>query len=106
MNCQVEITSGSTDTYISVTIHHIDNMHSYCLTTTYFSDDHTVENTKQSPVDTLSEWNLDPSHLVAIMTDSGSNIQQVCLLLHWTRICCFGHNLDLAIQKSLQDDQV
>jgi len=85
-------TSGSTDTYISVTIHYIDNnweLHSYCLTTTYLSDDHSGENIKQSLLDTLSEWNLDPSHLVAITTDSGSNIKRACLLLPWTRISCF-----------------
>ena len=102
-------TSGSTDPYISFTIHYINSnwdMCSHCLTTTYLAEDHTGENIKMSLLDTLSEWNLNATHLVAITTDSGANIKRACSLLGWTRISCFGHNLDLAIQKSLQDERV
>ena len=102
-------TSGSTDPYISFTIHYINNnwdMCSHCLATTCLIEDHTGENIKISLLDTLHEWNLDATKLVAITTDSGSNIKRACSLLQWTRISCFGHNLDLAIQKSLQDERV
>ena len=38
-----------------------------------------------------------------ITTDSGSNIVRACQLLGWKRLSCFGHNLDLAIHKALDD---
>lgn len=104
-------TSGSMDPYISFTIHYISNtwdMCSHCLSVSYLAEDHTAENIKLSLLDTLTEWNLklDASKLVAVTTDSGANIKRACSLLQWKRISCFGHNLDLAVQKSLQDDRV
>ena len=71
-------TSGSTDPYISFTIHYINSnwdMCSHCLATTCLIEDHTRENIKMSLLDTLREWNLDATKLVAITTDSGSNIK-------------------------------
>ena len=50
---------------------------------------------------TLQEWNLDEQKLVAITTDSGSNIKLACTLLKWNRLSCFGHNLDLTVNKGV-----
>ena len=54
----------------------------------------------------LREWNLDERKLVAITTDSGSNIMLACTLLKWNCLSCFGHNLDLAVNKGLDVPRV
>ena len=46
----------------------------------------------------FTEWGLD-----SITTDNGSNIKLACELLTWIRVSCFGHYLDLAINKGLND---
>ena len=104
-------TSGSTDPYISFTIHYINsNWDKCCHCSTYLAEDHTGENIKMSLMDILNEWSLDVTQLVAITSDSGYNIKRACLLLGWTRIIWFGHNLRRSchteIQKSLQDERV
>ena len=71
--------------------------------TRYIIEDHTGENLKESLLEILDEWSLDPGKQVAITTDSNSNIKLACRLLGWTRLSCFGHNLDLAISKGLRD---
>ena len=43
---------------------------------------------------------------MGITTDSGSNIKLACDLLNWTRLSCFGHNLNLAVGKGLNDARV
>ena len=49
----------------------------------------------------FDEWNLNSSKLVA-----GSNIKLACQLLKLKHLSCFGHNLDLAINKGLKDNQI
>ena len=51
----------------------------------------------------LDQWHLDADNQVAITTDSGINIKLACKLLGWQRLSCFGHNLDLAVNKGLDD---
>ena len=102
-------TSGSCDPYITFTVHYIDKLwqlQSHCLRTAYLVEDHTGENIKESLLDTLHEWNLCETKVVAITSDSGSNIKRACSLLKWRRLSCFGHNLDLAINKALNDSRV
>ena len=79
---------------------------SYCLQAHYTPEDHTGMNLQDALYQTLINWGLDASKLVAMTTDSGSNIVLACELLHWRRLSCFGHNLDLAIQKGLTDGRV
>ena len=56
--------------------------------------------------DVLAHWDLKPDQLVATTTDNASNIVAGFRSLGWMRVSCFGHNLDLAIGKSLKLDQV
>ena len=35
-----------------------------------------------------------------------SNIKLACRLLEWRRLSCFGHNLDLAINKGIKDHRM
>ena len=51
--------------------------------------------------DVLDNWKLDPKILVATTTDNGSNFVCGMDLLQWTRVSCFGHNLNLAVNKAL-----
>ena len=44
--------------------------------------------------------------LVSITTDNASNIRLACQLLKWKHLSCFGHNLDLAINKGLNDQRI
>ena len=69
-------------------------------------EDHTGMNLQDALSQTLLNWELDATKLVVLTTDSGSNIVLACELLHWRRLSCFGHNLDLAIQKGLADGRV
>jgi len=45
---------------------------------------------------------LKPEDLVGTTTDNGLNFIAAFNLLDWPRISCFGHNLDLAINKVLK----
>ena len=64
------------------------------------------ENVKDGIIEILSDWNLDISKLVAITTDSASNMKRACSLLYLSRLSCFGHNLDLAVQKACDDSRI
>ena len=44
--------------------------------------------------------------MVAISTDSASNIISACRQLGWQQLSCFGHNLDLAVHKGMDDDRI
>ena len=56
--------------------------------------------------ETLQQWELHDKKLVGITTDSGFNVKLACTLLSWTRLSCFGHNLNLAVGKGLNDGRV
>ena len=102
-------TSTAGDPYFTYTCHYIDSQwekQSFCLQTHYIPQDHTGENIKEALLATLIQWNLDQSKQVGITTDSGSNVKSACELLNWTRLSCFGHNLNLAVEKGLNDSRV
>ena len=101
-------TSGSNDPYITFTVHYIDmlwQIQSHCLCTAYLAEDYTGENIQEALLDILHEWNLDEKRLVTITTDSGANVKRACSLLKWERLSCFGHNLELSINKALEDSR-
>ena len=57
-------------------------------------------------MESLSSWNLNSDKQVAITTDNSANVKLACELLQWNRLSCFGHNLDLAVKKGLQDHRI
>jgi len=51
----------------------------------------------------FDQWHLDPDNQVAITIDS---IKLACELLGYQILGCFGHNLDLAVNKGLDDGKL
>ena len=102
-------TSGSCDPYITFSLHLIDadwNLVSFCLDTAPLYEDHTGQNIADAILDVLENWALDKDQLVAVTTDNGSNIVVALRNIAVVRVSCFGHNLDLAIRKSLRFPRV
>ena len=101
--------SCTSDLYLCLTVRYIHmewNLQSHFLQANYIPQDHTGEQLQDALSASFDEWTLDPNKLGAITTDSGSNIKLACQLLKWKHLSCFGHNLDLAINKGLQDNQI
>ena len=101
--------SITNEPYISYTIHYIDrdwNMCSKCLQTHYMPEAHTAVKLQEALTVSLGQWNLDTDKQVAITNDNGANIKLACELLGWQRLSCFGHNLDLAVNKGLDDGRM
>ena len=69
-------------------------------------EDHTGQNLADTFRDILANWELKSENLVGTTTDNGSNFVLAFNLLEWPRISCFGHNLDIAINKALALDRV
>ena len=93
--------------YLSYTVHFIDSsweLKSRCLHTQFLPQDHTGEHIADAMESTLDDWDLLKDNQVCLTTDSGSNIKNAAQRLKWTRLSCFGHNLHLAITKSIKDD--
>ena len=103
-------TSAGNHPYLSFTVHFVDmewKLRSFCLDTVPLFDDHTGQNIADTITDILSNWELNSANLVATTTDNGSNfVSAFANYLEWPRISCFGHNLDLAINKSLNINRV
>lgn len=104
-------TSTSNHPYLSFTVHIVDQveweLRSFCLDTVPLFADHTGETIADTIQDILLNWGLNVDNLIATTTDNGSNfVSAFHNILHWPRISCFGHNLDLAINKGLKIDQV
>ena len=113
---QIEYYSATTDCwssqglkpYLSYTVHYVDSewsLKSYCLQTMYLPEDHTASNLAEGLQETLQSWSLDITRQVCITTDSASNIIRATKDLGWKQLSCFGHNLNLAVNKGLQDQR-
>ena len=101
-------TSSANDPYLSFTVHFITNdwtLKSFCLDTLPLYEDHTGANIAEAIQDVLQNWSLSPEKLVATTTDNASNYISAFRSLNWLRLSCFGHNLDLAINKAIKSDQ-
>ena len=97
-------TSCANHPYLSYTIHFITNnwsLQSFCLDTVPLFEDHTGQNIIEAIQDVSTNWNLSTEYLVATTTDNGSNFIAGMNSAGCLRISCFGHNLDLAINKAL-----
>ena len=94
---------------MSFTEHFIDKdwiLRSYCLDTIPSYEDHTGENIANTLQDVLENWQLSSEKLVATTTDNASNYVAAFETLGWTRVSCFGHNLNLVVSKGLDNHRV
>ena len=97
------------DSYTGLTIHYIDGnfeLQSHLLDTREFSESHTGENIATELKEILGEWNMSLENLVAATTDNGSNIVLTTEMLDWTRMPCFSHTLQLAVEVILKIPEV
>ena len=102
-------TSSAKHPYLSFTVHFIANdweLRSFCLDTVPVFEDHTGQNLAETVLDILGNWELQSEQLVCTTTDNGSNFIAAFETLEWPRISCFGHNLDLAVNKALNIQRV
>ena len=67
--------------------------------------DHTGENVAEALLSALASWDLKAESQVCLTTDNGSNVINAAQCLGWLQLSCFGHNLHLAITKSLKDER-
>ncbi|XP_013860010.1 zinc finger BED domain-containing protein 1, partial [Austrofundulus limnaeus] len=100
--------SRATEPYISFTVHYIADwsLKSSCLQTSFFPEDHTGENIASGLKQFLQEWKLDEAKQVCLTTDSGANVVKAVALNKWTRLSCFGHNLHIAVERSMRDNRI
>ena len=101
--------SSTSEPYLSFTVHYVDtnwDLQTHCLRAHYIPEDHTGVQLQDALSVTLEQWNLEHRKLTAITTDSASNIKLACQLLKWKRLSCFGHILDLTINKGLNDGRI
>ncbi|XP_074518369.1 E3 SUMO-protein ligase ZBED1-like [Halichoeres trimaculatus] len=98
-------TSCTTQAFLTVTCHHIDaewQMRSYVLQTRILNDAHTGANLGKVLDDACEEWNIRDKN-PALVTDNASNMSvagvEASLSPH---IKCFGHTINLAVQKGLK----
>ena len=54
----------------------------------------------------MDEWNLSLDQVSTVTTDNASNLVLAMDLLEWTRILCFSHTLQLAVEDVLKLPQV
>lgn len=97
-------TSVANTPYIAVTVHFIDdqwNLRSACLSCAHFEVNHTYTNISDMLTSILSDWNLNIKNIACCTTDNGSNILKAMSYLQLTHISCFGHNINIGINRAL-----
>ena len=71
-----------------------------------FPDSHTGVKIPEELKAILDEWGLAHDNLSAVTTDNGTNIVLAMELLQWSRILCFSHALQLAVEVVLKLPEV
>ena len=69
-------------------------------------EDHNEQNIAECFKDILANWGLTPDNLVVTTTNNGLNYVAGLRILEWTRLSCYGHNLNLSINKSLTINRI
>ena len=96
-------TSRAHHAYISLTVHYIDGdycLHSNLLHSKEFPDSHTGEHIAEVLKGVLQDWNLSLDSLAAFTTDNVVNIASAIDFLPCTRLPCFSHCLNPAVEKA------
>ena len=97
-------TSRSKHAYIGVTVHYFTKQFELCshlLATKEFPESHRTENISELLPKVLSEWKLSTDVVSGVTTDNGSNIVRAIALTGWMQLSCFGHTLQLSVEKAM-----
>nr|XP_054599277.1 E3 SUMO-protein ligase ZBED1-like [Nothobranchius furzeri] len=109
-SCTTDLwTSRASESFMAVTIQSITDsweMTSWCLGCVGIHSDHTGENIREAFEEVIQDtWKLDLNLMAGLTTDNASNNKKA-FEQDFLWIPCFGHNLDLAVSKSLEVDKV
>ncbi|XP_051809325.1 E3 SUMO-protein ligase ZBED1-like [Acanthochromis polyacanthus] len=97
-------TSRATESYITITSHHISNdweMVTHVLQTRAMHESHTGNNIADLLKRAIEEWGLQDKDPV-IVTDNASNMSIAADLAKMMHFKCFAHTLNLASQRALK----
>uniref|UniRef100_A0A8C4TFS3 BED-type domain-containing protein n=1 Tax=Erpetoichthys calabaricus TaxID=27687 RepID=A0A8C4TFS3_ERPCA len=100
---------GGCETFISFTVHYVTldwQLHSHCLETLFFPEEHTPDNILEVFENMLHEWKIKSENLSGITTGNTANLIKAFGKFPCVWIGCFGDNLNLAISKVLKMPQV
>jgi len=102
-------TSATNESYISVTVHYIDNSWVLCnrvLAVMPIADRHTGDNIVKWLLDVIAQYDLSPSKVSAIVHDNGSNMVAAAKKLEalhgWSSVRCVAHTIQLVVNAVLQ----
>nr|XP_055051518.1 E3 SUMO-protein ligase ZBED1 [Misgurnus anguillicaudatus] len=94
--------------YMAVTVHYISEdwkLHAKCLETTFIPENHTADVLSEALKEVLLDWGIEETKISCITTDNGANIVAAIRGLKWPWLNCFGHNLNVAVNYSLQKEK-
>lgn len=102
-------TSCTNDSYLSVTVHYIDDHWVLCnrvLAVMPIEDRHTGDNIMKWLLDVIAQYDLSPSKVSAIIHDNGSNMVAAAKKLEalhgWSSVRCVAHTIQLVVNVVLQ----
>ncbi|XP_067280629.1 E3 SUMO-protein ligase ZBED1-like [Pseudorasbora parva] len=93
---------------MAVTVHYISEdwkLHAKCLETTFIPENHTAGVLSEALKEIVLDWDIEESKISCITTDNGANIVAAIRDLKWPWLNCFGHNLNVAVNYSLQKEK-
>ncbi|MGH0159335.1 UNVERIFIED_CONTAM: hypothetical protein FKN15_045766 [Acipenser sinensis] len=96
-------TSRSTEAYLTVSCHFIDNwqMQEFVLETCSFYGQHTADNISLELKRITDEWGI-TQKVVAVVTDSGVNMVSAVHKAGWKHYPCFAHTLNLVVKDGIK----
>ena len=97
-------TSHATESYLTVTIHFIDNMWKICsrvLSTEEMPEHHTGQNIAERVIKIPDEWNIKAMQISAIVHDNAANAVCGVEKTDWSHFDCVGHTLQLCVNSGL-----
>ncbi|MBN3309591.1 ZBED1 protein, partial [Amia calva] len=68
-------------------------------------ESHTADYLADSLLESVKEWHVDERKMSCVTTDNRANFVAAIRQLNWPWLNCFGHNLNVAINNSLQKEK-
>ncbi|MBN3281745.1 ZBED4 protein, partial [Polyodon spathula] len=96
-------TSRSTEAYLTVSCHFIDNwqMQEFVLETCSFCGQHTADNISLELKRITDEWGI-AQKVVAVVTDNGANMVSAVHKAGWKHYPCFAHTLNMVVKDGIK----